>query len=466
MHRLGIDVDKGSTTAVVMDQHGMILALAKETTAPDSLVKGIGTVLEKILTQIDQVHTTICDVIIGTDYFANALLEGKHLAKVCSIRIGQAKSTIPPLYGGPMLIHQALGLGTFYVQGGHELDGSPTWIEPCKQDIEKYLRSTHHLGFEAFAITGSFSPVNHSHEKLVADWIHEILGDDYPITMSHELGSIGFLERENSAILNSALSKVIIHSLKGLEDLMKQCRIDANISFTQNDGSLLSYKSVLYHPIRTFGSRISNSFRGASLLTGLQDCVVVDVSHSDVCVGVIEGGFPREKRRNQKMAGISVNLQMPDITRLPHRGQLIVNDELLDTVYHAIQRFQPRFEPLPIVFVGEESAPLAAAFKYPWADVLHPTHYENASAIGTCIAPVSGSVDRIYWLEDMNREETIHLAKIEAIQSAIHAGAIPETVFVQTVETIPLSYMPTKALRIKVKAIGSLQTCTGIGSAG
>ena len=38
----------------------------------------------------------------------------------------------------------------------------------------------------------------------------------------------------------------------------------------------------------------------------------------------------------------------------------------------------------------------------------------------------------------------------DAVEVQVHAGAIPETVFVQTVETIPLSYMPTKALRIKV----------------
>ncbi|GED67007.1 hypothetical protein BRE01_07090 [Brevibacillus reuszeri] len=461
MYRLGIDVDQVYTTAVVMDHQGKLHAIAKEATISDNLLNGIGIVLEKILQQTAQADKPIREVIVGTDYFANALVEGRQLAKVCSIRIGQAESTIPPLYGGPTLIHQAIGAATFHVQGGHEVDGSPACLEPSRQDVEEYVRSIYHLGFEAFAITGSFSPVNQAHEMLVAKWIRELIGENYPITMSHELGSVGFLERENSAILNAALSKVIIHSLKGLEELMNQSRIDANLSFTQNDGSLLSYHSVLRHPIRTFGSRLSNSFRGASLLTGLNDCVVVDVNHSDVCVGVIEGGFPREKRRKQKIAGMGVNLQMPDITTLSYEGQLHVNDQLLDSVYHAIQRYQPRFEPLPIVFVGKESASLAAVFKYPWADVHHPSHYENASAIGTCFAPVSGSVDRIYWLEDMNREETIQLAKVEAMQSAIHAGAIPETVFVQTVETIPLSYMPTKALRIKVKAVGALHIHAG-----
>ncbi|MGG1659993.1 hydantoinase/oxoprolinase N-terminal domain-containing protein [Brevibacillus sp. NRS-1366] len=455
MYRLGIDVDRVNTTGVAMDMQGRIIAIAKEPTSP-GLLKGIAVILQKILQQTGNAHTDIGEVIIGTDYFANALLEGKNLSKVCSIRIGQAKSTIPPLFGGSSLIQNALSLATYHVHGGHEVDGSPAFVEPSKQEIENYLLSIRDQGFEAFAITGSFSPVNHTHENRIALWIREILGEDYPITTSHELGSIGFLERENSAILNAALSKVIIQSLKGLGDVMNKYSIDASIYFTQNDGSLLSYKSVLRHPIRTFGSRISNSFRGASLLTGLNDCVVVDVSQSCVCIGALEGGFPKEKRQNQRIAGIRVNLQMPDITQISHNGCSHVDDELLNAIYHAIQRYQPRFEPLPIVFVGEESSPLVAAFKYPWADVLHPSDFQNVSAIGTCVAPVSGSVDRIYWLEDRNREETIHLAKLEAIHSAVDAGAIPDTVFVQTVETIPLSYMPTKALRMKVKAIGTL----------
>jgi N-methylhydantoinase A/oxoprolinase/acetone carboxylase beta subunit len=457
MYRLGIDVGKVNTTGILMDQNEMIICCAKEATTTDILT-GISVVLQKIVKQNDKDCMEIREVIIGTDYFVNTLLDGKNLSKVCAIRIGQAKSTIPPLFEGSATVQQAIGLAHYHVPGGHEIDGSAAKVEPSKQELENYLFSIRDHGFEAFAITGTFSPVNETHENLVALWIREIFGEDFSITTSHELGSIGFLERENSAILNAALSKVIVLSLKGLEELVRKHGIDAQIYFTQNDGSLLSYESVLRHPIRTFGSRISNSFRGAALLTKVNDCVVVDICQSNASIGLLEGGFPKEKRRNQKMAGARVNLQMPDITSLTLGGGHPVHDDWLDAIYHAIQRFQPRFEPLPIVFVGEGSKPIASAFKYPWADVLHPNHYQNVSAIGACIAPVSGSVDRIYWLEEMNREETIQAAKWEAIQAAVNAGAAPETVVVQTVETIPLSYMPTKALRIKVKAIGKRTT--------
>ncbi|MDF2678964.1 MAG: Hydantoinase/oxoprolinase [Brevibacillus sp.] len=469
MYRLGIDVDNETTTGILMDNHGAIMCFAKAHTSAD-LVGGISIVLHKIGKQHEDACMNIREVIMGTDYFGNALLEGKNLSKVCSVRIGQTRNTIPPLYGGSDYLQKAIGQTTIHITGGHEIDGSLAWIEPSRQDLELGLRSIKDQGIKAFAITGAFSPVNDDHEKKVAMWIREIVGEDCLITTSHELGSIGFLERENSAILNASLSKLITRSLKGLEGLIRKHNIEALIYFTQNDGSLMSYESVLRHPIRTFGSRVSNSFRGASLLTKLNDCVIVDVSQSRVSIGALEGGFPREKRRNQAVAGVRVNLQMPDIislsldgngTTLVEPGSSLVgpdsiDDDSLDAIYHAIQRFQPRFEPLPIVFVGEGSERVASAFPYPWADVLHPKDYQNVSAIGACIAPVSGKVDRIYWLEEREREEIIQVAKAAATQAAIEGGAAPQSVFVQTVETIPLSYMPTKALRVKVKAIGTL----------
>ncbi|KQL49589.1 hypothetical protein AN963_07605 [Brevibacillus choshinensis] len=462
MYRLGIDVDNATTTGILMDGHGSIVCFAKTHTSAD-LVGGISLILNKIGRQREDACMNIREVIMGTDYFANALLGGKNLSKVCSVRIGQTRNTIPPLYGGSDYLCRAIGQTTIHITGGHEIDGSLAWLEPSKQDLESGLRSIKDQGFKAFAITGAFSPVNNDHENKVARWIREIVGEDCSITTSHELGSIGFLERENSAILNASLSKLITLSLQGLEGLIQKHNIEARIYFTQNDGSLMSYESVLRHPIRTLGSRISNSFRGASLLTKLNDCVIVDVSQSRVSIGALEGGFPREKRRNQAIAGVRVNLQMPDIISLSLEKKDLsldmpdcIDDDSLDAIYHAIQRFQPRFEPLPIVFVGEGSERVASAFPYPWADVLHPKDYQNVSAIGACIAPVSGKVDRIYWLEEREREEIIQVAKAAAIQAAIDGGAAPRSVFVQTVETIPLSYMPTKALRIKVKAIGKL----------
>ncbi|RNB92028.1 hydantoinase [Brevibacillus fluminis] len=452
MYRLGIDAGRTQTTAILMDPQDKIMAIVKEPVTT-GLVAGIAQVLERMV-GVDR-SMPIEKIIIGTDFFGEALLAGKRLAKVAAIRIGQARSTIPPLYGGVGSVRSAIAVDEFFLYGGHEIDGRAHELEWQQDELKRYARACIERGVESFAITGTFSPLAQGHEAQVASWIREAAGDASAITMSHELGSLGFLERENAAILNASLTKLVQASLAGVKELIDRYHIQAKLFFTQNDGSLLSYDAVLRHPIRTFGSHISNCFRGASLLARLQDCVIVDVFEDAARIGLVEGGFPKEKRRNQNIAGVRVNLQMPDVTevRFPSSGP-VVRDECLEEIHQAIQRFQPRFDPYPIVFVGEKSERIAAVYKYPWVDVLHPQHFPLASTVGACMAPISGRVDRIFWLEEMSREETMDLAKQEAIHSAVREGADPQTVFVQTAEIFPLSYMPSKAVRVSVKAIG------------
>ncbi len=45
----------------------------------------------------------------------------------------------------------------------------------------------------------------------------------------------------------------------------------------------------------------------------------------------------------------------------------------------------------------------------------------------------------------------------EAIEKAIAAGADPETVEVVEVEEIPMTYLPSNATRVRVKAVGDLK---------
>lgn len=96
MYRLGIDVDSETTTGLLMDGCGTIMCIARERTSAD-LLSGIELVLQKIGRWQENACKNIRQVIMSTDYFASALLEGKHLSKVCSIRIAQTKNTIPPL---------------------------------------------------------------------------------------------------------------------------------------------------------------------------------------------------------------------------------------------------------------------------------------------------------------------------------------------------------------------------------
>lgn len=54
-----------------------------------------------------------------------------------------------------------------------------------------------------------------------------------------------------------------------------------------------------------------------------------------------------------------------------------------------------------------------------------------------------------------NRKKN-YLAKQEAMDEAIKAGADPESLVIVDIEDVPLAYLPGNATRIRVKAAGAL----------
>ncbi|WCK52618.1 hydantoinase/oxoprolinase N-terminal domain-containing protein [Aneurinibacillus sp. Ricciae_BoGa-3] len=455
MIRIGIDVGREKTDGVVMDQRFHILTSASQRTTPD-VMTGIQLIITQLLKQANVSPYNIKAVMVGTNLFLDALQEEKTLAQVCTVRVSQAKGSITPLYEGSELFRKAIGLVYCELQGGHEVDGRESESLPSRPALDTFLQSISSHCFDAFAITSTFSPVNDSHERMVMGWIQETLGKEHSFTLSHELGSIGFLQRENTAILNAALSRIMKEALQGLDQLLHKLGIDAGIYLVQNDGSLMSYDYALRYPIRALYSGMTTSLRGASFLTQLNDCIVIDMTTEATRIGVLEDGFPKDRWKNATIAGIHVNIPMPELVTLPFGGKHSISDDQLDAVFDVMQRFQPQYDPLPIVIVGEGSEELAKKFRFPWADVVQPPNYMHVSAIGACIAPISGNVDRMYWLKGMEREDAVEMATQEAVQEAIRSGATLESVTAKSIKATPLAYIPSQALRVQVKAIASL----------
>ena len=107
-----------------------------------------------------------------------------------------------------------------------------------------------------------------------------ILAEEAPgvaVTLSHELGRIGLLERENAALLNAALSALARRTIAGFREAIAASRIAAPLYLTQNDGTVMSPKTAMRLPVMSFASGATNSMRGAAFLSGMADAIVVDV---------------------------------------------------------------------------------------------------------------------------------------------------------------------------------------------
>ena len=283
---------------------------------------------------------------------------------------------------------------------------------------------------------------------------------------------------------------------------------------SQNDGTLMLPEHVERYPVLTFASGPTNSMRGAALLAGEANAMVVDIGGTTSDVGMLARGYPRESSLAVDIGGVRTNFRMPDVLAVGLGGGSLVRDDgarigpnsvgyeitrramvfggneltttdivvaagledigdrsrvaglspvtierALDTMHAmvdaAIDRMKTSADPLPVILVGGGailvSRDLPSASK-----VIRPQHASVANAIGAAIAQVGGEVDRVFSLEGLSREAVLSAAKSEAMQRAIDAGAEPGSVAIMDVEEIPLAYLPGLATRIRVKAVGDL----------
>ncbi|MCL6627816.1 MAG: hydantoinase/oxoprolinase family protein, partial [Alicyclobacillus shizuokensis] len=455
----------------------------------------------------------ISQAMLGTTQVTNAIIERRDLNDVAVVRLGApATRAVQPLAGWPEDLRRRYQRFSYIVGGGHEFDGRE--IAPLdEKELTRIAREVKgQVG--AVAISSVFSPVNAAHEERAAVIFREELGEDTPISLSHQIGSVGLLERENATVLNAAVSKVAKRATVSFQEALASIGIHANLYLAQNDGTLMSVEYALLYPILTIACGPTNSMRGAAYLTGLKDAMVVDVGGTSTDVGVLVHGFPRESFIAVEVGGVRTNFRMPDLfsiglgggsvvrdldgdlqigpdsvgyriveegrcfggsqttftdiavalgrarvgthpVTLPRNRAQAAYDLAIARVTEAIDRMKTSASAVPLILVGGGSVLLPDAFEGV-SEVYRPDNYDVANAIGAAIAQVSGRVDRIFAMDHRSREEVLEEAQAIAFSEAIRAGADASTLEVVEMEEVPIAYLPGNAVRVKVTAAGTL----------
>ena len=510
--RIGIDVGGTNTDAVLMDGE-RVLAEIKTSTTQD-VTSGIVTALRGLVPASGNGAAGIQAVMIGTTHFTNAVVEAKRLVPTAAVRLGlPATRALPPLVAWPQRLREAIGGHVYMCHGGHEFDGRE--ISPLDRDeLLRVAEDVRARGIRSIAISSVFSPVNAElEEEAAALFAAELPG--VAISLSHQIGRIGLLERENATIMNACLRELATHIVAAFRAALAELGIAAPVYLSQNDGTLMSVDYAERYPVATFASGPTNSMRGAALLSGLQDCAVVDIGGTTSDIGMLQRGFPREASVSVDIGGVRTNFRMPDVLSLGLGGGSIVrgDDPALgpdsvgyeltaralvfggDTltasdiavaagrasfgdaaavahldrglveralaraermIAETVDRMKTSPDPIPVVVVGGGSVllgdRLAGASR-----LVRPDHFAVANAIGAAIAQVGGEVERVFSLDQLTRDAALDQAKSEAVAKAVAAGARPDSVRIVDVEDIPLPYIPGNATRIKVKAVGDLE---------
>jgi N-methylhydantoinase A/oxoprolinase/acetone carboxylase beta subunit len=122
----------------------------------------------------------------------------------------------------------------------------------------------------------------------------------------------------------------------------------------------------------------------------------------------------------------------------------------------SVDRVKLSAKPVPVVAVGGGSL-LFPEQLLGVSEIVRPPHYDVANAIGVAIAQVSGTIDRVFALDRINRAQALDEAARLARERACAAGADPASVELLDLEEIPLAYLPGNAVRVKAKAVGRLR---------
>jgi N-methylhydantoinase A/oxoprolinase/acetone carboxylase beta subunit len=507
--RIGIDVGGTNTDAVLLEDDQVVAAVKTPTT--EDVTRGITRALAGLVERAPGAREAQA-AMIGTTHFTNAVVQRRDLDRVAAVRVGlPSGASLPPFVDWPEDLAALVRGEVVMLEGGHEFDGRPL-VPFDTAGMRAAARRIRDAGIRSVAVAAVFSPLNAACEEQAA----AILGEECPdvaVTLSHRLGRIGLLERENAALLNACLVRLARKTTRAFTEALRASGIAAPLYLTQNDGTVMLAEVAEAYPVYSFASGPTNSMRGAAFLSRRGDALVIDVGGTTTDIGSLRQGFPREANSVVEIGEVRTLFRMPDLLSLGLGGGtrvaatpslaigptsvgyrlteqalvfggdvLTVTDvavaaglielgdrarvaslpaSLVDStlariramIEEGVDRMKTEAGDVPLIAVGGGSflvPPRLAGV----SEVLNVPHQAVANAVGAAIAQVSGEVDQIF--QDLSRDEAIARARRAAEDKAVAAGADRATVSVVEVEDLPLSYLPGNSLRTRVRVVGEI----------
>ncbi len=510
MKRIGIDVGGTNTDAVLVENDRVIDAVKTATT--EDVTSGVTAALDGLLKRTAGAPG-LDAVMIGTTHFTNAVVQRRDLKPVAAVRIGlPAGASLEPFIDWPEDLCAAVRGAWFMIEGGHEYDGRP--IVPFdRKGMRDAAAKIRDQGLNSVAVTAVFSPLTAECELEAAAILRETI-PGVSVTMSHTLGRIGLLERENVTGLNACLIDLGRRTTGAFREALQRAGIAAPFYLTQNDGTVMLAEVAADNPVYSFASGPTNSMRGAAFLSRMSDAMVVDVGGTTSDIGCLVHGFPREANNVVEIGGVRTLFRMPDLLslglgggtmvtrnpltvgprsvgyRLTREGLVFGGNTLTTTdvavaaglidlgdrsrvkhldrsfvdacvarahaiVAEGVDRMKTDAAPVPLIAVG------GGAFLVPEriegvSEVVQVEHRAVANAVGAAIAQVSGEIDQIF--SGLTRDAALAEAQTLAEQKAARAGADPKSLKVVEVEDLPLAYLPGNSLRVRVRVVGDIAT--------
>ena len=277
---LGIDTGGSFTDAVIVDLDDMnVVAKRKSPTTHHDLSIGLYKSVDAVFSSSDIRPQDISLVGISTTLATNSILEGSG-GEVGLILIGW----------NPM---QEVNFGEkiqAIVKGGYDSKGRPL-AAMNKEEVTAAINSMKGK-VDAIAISGLFASMNTSQEKKVKELAMKLTG--LPTVAGHELSAVlGIDKRAETAVLNAKLIPVVSKFFDEVERTFREKGITAPIMAYKGDGSVMTLDQARMYPVETILSGPAASSMGGRVLSGIEDCVIVDIGGTSTDIAIMEAGFPQ-----------------------------------------------------------------------------------------------------------------------------------------------------------------------------
>ncbi|RFU74566.1 hydantoinase [Trichoderma arundinaceum] len=318
-----------------------ILASYKSQTTVD-ITSGIQAAIRQVLATAQVPLESVISVNIGTTHFINAVVQAdaSNLERVAVLRLcAPFGKEVAPFGDFPPSLRNILDGYSAIVDGGLEIDGRPI-REINTTEIFHHAEEIRRRGISTVIVVGVFSPLDTAADPQ-EEQVRQILQQNIPdidVVCSRDLGRVGFLERENAAILNGSILKFARKTIRSFQDAIRGLGLRCPLFLTQNDGTVMDVVAAAVAPIKTFSSGATNSLTGAVFLANMQNkplhddsetensqIIMVDVGGTTSDFAVLsKSGFPRQASATATIGGVRTAFSMPEVVSIGLGGGSLV----------------------------------------------------------------------------------------------------------------------------------------------
>jgi N-methylhydantoinase A/oxoprolinase/acetone carboxylase beta subunit len=284
--RIGLGIDTGGTytDAVLYDfDENQVLSTAKSITRKEDLTIGINGAIDRLTPALLR---EVSLVSLSTTLATNACVEGKG-SRAKLILIGVDRRVVQR-YGNEYGLADASDI--VILPGGHDQQGELA-MEPDWTLLQSAVMASRSRT-DVYAVVECWGIRNADIEKRAKALIEQWTG--LPVVCGYELtNEINSLKRAASAYLNARLIPIINDFLNAVRSSLDQKGIHVPLVIVRGDGSLMSEEFAREKPVETLLCGPAASVSGGISLTGVRDCIIIDMGGTTSDIAIARNGIPR-----------------------------------------------------------------------------------------------------------------------------------------------------------------------------